>query len=369
MVMKRTCRLLLACLAASAFATGESPKTTPVTRRAPIQAIWKDPGAVEKLDFVGGPGGRSRAPRPPFIFVEEDAEGTSPKIKVRDAGGAVWSVKWGSEVNSETFASRMAWAAGYFVEPMYFVARGKVRGATGLKRAKDRVGPDGSFTDARFQLRDPRVKFLRDRGWTWSENPFVGTRELNGLKILMMLTSNWDNKDARDADRGSNTGILQTSDQGRTRLSYLVTDWGGSMGKWGGVFKREKWDSKGYASQTPEFIRKVKDGIVEWGYHGQRTSDGSHNISVADLRWVLRYVGRIGDAQIRAGLVASGATPAEVASFAPAIRARINQMRSAVRSQAVQSPSRVSLNGNSVRWHPSLSPSARPLQFAAPTGH
>jgi hypothetical protein len=41
-----------------------------------VQRIWRDPGPVEKLDFVGGPGGRFRAPRPPFRFVEEDLEGS-----------------------------------------------------------------------------------------------------------------------------------------------------------------------------------------------------------------------------------------------------------------------------------------------------
>ncbi|MGI9105024.1 MAG: hypothetical protein ACR2G4_02120 [Pyrinomonadaceae bacterium] len=29
-------------------------------------------------------------------------------------------------------------------------------------------------------------------------NTFVGSRELNGLKIMLMLTSNWNNKDVRD---------------------------------------------------------------------------------------------------------------------------------------------------------------------------
>jgi hypothetical protein len=111
----------------------------------------------------------------------------------------------------------------------------------------------------------------------------------------------------------------------------MVDDWGGSMGKWGGVFQREKWDHKGYASQTPKFIEKVKDGIVEWGYAGQRSSDATDNISVADLRWLLRYVGRISDGQIRAGLQASGATPEEVRYFVPSIRNRIDQMRSAAR--------------------------------------
>src|SRR5689334_5020159 len=48
------------------------------------QKIWRDPGAVEKLDFVGGPGGRSGSPRPPFKFVEEDLGGSNPKVKVTD---------------------------------------------------------------------------------------------------------------------------------------------------------------------------------------------------------------------------------------------------------------------------------------------
>ena len=335
---KLICCLLLGSLSASTVAFSDSRKVAPGVTRTALPAIWKNPGAVEKLDFVGGPGGRGRAPKPPFIFVEDDPDGSSPKVKVRDARGVLWSVKWGPEAKAENFASRLAWAAGYFITPIYFVPRGKIQGATGLKRAKDFVGEDGSFTDARFQLRDPRMKLL-ERSWAWNENPFVGTRQLNGLKIVMMLTSNWDNKDARDADRGSNTGILEYSDQGRTRWAYMVTDWGGSMGKWGGVFGREKWDAEGYASQTPDFIDEVEDGIVEWGYKGQRTSDGKDNISVADVRWLLQYVGRISDSQIRAGLQASGATAAEIRLFAPAIRTRINQMRSAARHVIRRTPS------------------------------
>ena len=83
--------------------------------------IWSDPGAVENLDFVGGIGGRRNAPKPPFSFVEESMSGTNPKVRITDANGALWMVKFGSEVNAETFATRIAWAAGYFVEPAYFV--------------------------------------------------------------------------------------------------------------------------------------------------------------------------------------------------------------------------------------------------------
>src|SRR5262245_53718441 len=81
--------------------------------------LWHDPGEVEKLDFVGGVGGRDQAPKPPFTFEEEILSGTNPKVRVKDAGGTKWAVKFGTEARAEVFSTRMAWAAGYFVEPSY----------------------------------------------------------------------------------------------------------------------------------------------------------------------------------------------------------------------------------------------------------
>jgi hypothetical protein len=117
----------------------------------------------------------------------------------------------------------------------------------------------------------------------------VGTREFNGLKIIMMLTSNWDNKDARDAGRGSNTAIFQYPVGDAVELRYVITDWGGSMGKWGCFLSREKWDYKGYAQQTPEFTKGVVGGFVVWGFSGQHTNDLTEKISGFDVKWLLQY--------------------------------------------------------------------------------
>jgi hypothetical protein len=290
--------------------------------------LWRDPGAVERLDFVNGPGGAARAPKPPFTFVEEDLGGSNPKIKVTDANGTKWGVKWGSEVHSEVFASRVAWAAGYFVEPTYFVSSGKIvnvdRGQ--LTRAKRFIQNDGSFENARFELKlDTLAKLNDEEGWGWNSNPFTGTKELDGLKVVVMLVSNWDNKDVRDVSRGSNTAIFVVPGKnGKNEAHYIFTDWGGSMGKWGGVLGREKWDAKGYAKQTADFY---KGG--QFGYKGQHTSDFANNIPPAHVAWVAQYLGRITDQQLRDGLQAAGATPDEVSTFAPAIRDRINQLKTA----------------------------------------
>ena len=156
-------------------------------------------------------------------------------------------------------------------------------------------------------------------------NPFAGTRELNGLKTVIMLTSNWDNKDARDA--GSNTGILQRGSGRDRQWIFLITDWGASIGKWGNFFTREKWDCDGFADQTDDFVDEIKDGTVRFGFRGKHDNDFNDGIRPNDIRWLMQYLGRVTDAQIRAGLRASGASSHEVTCFTRALRSRINQLK------------------------------------------
>src|SRR5215208_6903626 len=66
--------------------------------------LWRDPGDVERLDMTAGPGGPSQAPVAPYKFLEEPAGGTQPTLSVLDANGRRWRVKWGHEVQPETFA-------------------------------------------------------------------------------------------------------------------------------------------------------------------------------------------------------------------------------------------------------------------------
>jgi len=295
--------------------------------------IWQNPGAVENLDLVGGSSGRAKAPKPPFTFEEESMSGSNPKVRVTDANGVRWTAKFGSEVNAETFATRIVWAVGYFVEPAYFVPSGKIVGVGKLTRAKDSVKSDGSFTDARFEMqKEKNVKKLEDEeSWGWMQNPFVASKELNGLKVMLMLTSNWDNKDVRDVKRGSNTAIFRTPVSTVIEDRYLVTDWGGSMGKWGGYLSREKWDCKGFSSQNKDFIKGVKGDQVQFGYSAQHTDDFKTGVRVSDVQWLLQYLGRITDDQLRTGLKASGATASEADCFTVALRDRINQLKSIAR--------------------------------------
>lgn len=286
--------------------------------------MWHNPGAVETEELQYCSGGRSLAPRPSFTFVKEDESGTNPKVQVRDGAGRHWAVKFGREASPDTFATGLACLVGYYVEPTYYIADGIILRAHDLKRAKHSIDQNGKFHGGRFQLRSKHPEFLKDVDWSWSNNPFLGTPPLNGLKIIMMLTSNWDSKDIRDeVDRGSNTAIYRSGH----RYIFFVDDWGAAMGAWGNLATRSKWKAGDYGEQTKEFVRGIKNGEIQWGYHGAHTADVTRGIHVSDVRWLLRYLGRVTDRQLAAGLRSSGASETEVATYVPAIRLRVQQLQ------------------------------------------
>ncbi len=297
--------------------------------RASHHVLWRNPGDVARLDLSDGPGGPNGAPSPPFHFIEEHLTGSQPCVSVRDTAGRRWRVKWGGEVKSENFAVRLVWACGYFAETTYFLASGRIEGASALQRASHCIDADCRFTDARFELEDTEVrKLFEEHSWAWNDNPFVGTRELQGLKVLVMLLSDWDTKDRRDVARGSNTAIFEHRVvRWRREARYLIIDWGGSMGRWGSnIVTRGRWDAAGFEAQTAEFVVAVDGGAVRFGYVGQRTTDVAVGISVDDVRWLYTYLGKIEDAQLQAALEASGASGEETERFTRALRERINQL-------------------------------------------
>lgn len=296
--------------------------------------LWQVPGDITLHDWIWGPGGETRAPKPPFDFIEEDFKGTNPKIKVRDTKGDQWIVKFGEESHGDVFAARLLYALGYVAKPSYFVSSGIIEGSHDLRRAKPFITRDGTFTCARFKLDDHKMfAHVVGKTWSWVNNPFLGTQELNGLKILIMLTSNWDTKDARDGE-GSNTAVYSKPGSTPGELYYVSEDWGASMGKWGGFFERDKWDPAGYQQESKDYARVSPSGTIEWGYRGKHVKDITSGISGGDIRWLLIYLSRVTDEQLRAGLRSSGAAESDIEIYTTSIRERIAQLQSIAEAPA-----------------------------------
>jgi len=85
--------------------------------------IWHPTIDVNQLNLFYGAGGKEDAPAPgaKYKFKKEDMNGTSPKFDVEDDQGIKWRVKLGQEPRAETAATRLLFAAGYFVDEDYYV--------------------------------------------------------------------------------------------------------------------------------------------------------------------------------------------------------------------------------------------------------
>src|ERR1700741_3352586 len=161
--------------------------------------IWRDPGDISTLNLMYGAGGSEHAPDPSgiYTFEREIMHGTSPKFDVKDGRGVKWRIKLGQEPQAETAATRLLWAAGYFVDEDYYLREIKVEGLPTLHRGQSFVSEGGIVHRVRLERKIKEIEKIGN--WDWFKNPFVGSRELNGLRALMALLNNWDLKTINNA--------------------------------------------------------------------------------------------------------------------------------------------------------------------------
>ena len=238
-------------------------------------ALWSDRGDIAALDLLNGPGGKEHQPGTNFKFIEESKSGTSPKFEVEDENGARWKVKLGHEAKSETAATRLVWAAGYFVDEDYYRPQIRVQGMKPLSRGQEYVSDDGIVREARLERQGQGKKL---NNWSWYQNPFVGTREFNGLRVMMALINNWDMKEI-------NNDIVDVDGVSR----YEVGDLGASLGSTGNSFGRSHGVMKDYAKS--KFIKKVTPESVDFVFHTRMENVGK-NIPIADARWIGNRLGQ-----------------------------------------------------------------------------
>src|SRR5205807_3965265 len=141
-----------------------------------------------------------------------------------------------------------------------------------------------------------------------------------------MMLSFWDVKDAREGDDSNNSIFRVPGDGESPQLFYGVSDWGASLGRWGGPRRRGKSDCSGYTRDTPHFVKGVRQNLVEFGYTGKH-NDIKEGISTDDVRWLLRYLERVPADELRAGLKASGATERQSTCWSNAIENRVQELR------------------------------------------
>ena len=288
-------------------------------------SLWRDRGDLSSLNLFYGPGSAELQPVGPFKFVKESMDGASPKFIVEDPQGVQWIAKMGDEAQSETAASRLVWAAGYFTDEDYYLPELRVEGMRKLVRGKEFVIADGVVRGVRLEpMRDGRTRISK---WTWSDNPFEGTRELNGLRVMMAIINNWDLKSSNNSVYKEKDGTLQ----------YSVADLGASFGKTGGPGSRTKSRLEDYAESkfidvvdADEVDLKIKSRpfflfvVDPYHYHKLTSREKvARDIPRADAKWLGDMLGRLSIEQIRDCFRAAGYSIAEVEGFANVVAMRI----------------------------------------------
>jgi len=293
-------------------------------------ALWRDRGDVAGLNLVDGPGGKEHQPGTNFKFIEESKSGSSPKFDVEDENGTKWRVKLGHEVKSEIAATRLVWAAGYFTDEDYYRPQIRVQGMKRLSRGQHYVSDGGLVRGARLERQDGGKKL---KNWSWYENPFVGTREFNGLRVMMALINNWDLKEI-------NNGVY-VYDEGGAEGRYAISDLGASLGRTGNNFSRSRGVMKDYAETkfikkvTPEYVDFVMHSrpfflfIFNFPYYGSRTRMESvaKHIPIADARWLGNRLGQLSPEQISDCFRAAGFSPVEVEGYTRVVMQRIEALK------------------------------------------
>ena len=308
----------------------EDPVSKAIEARTPLPVvIWHKTVDVNQLDLLYGAGGKEDAPSPnaKYKFVKEYPTGSNPKFEVQDDAGVKWKVKLGHEPQAETAATRLLFAAGYFVDEDYYVSELRVSGLPKLHKGDSYVTDGEIVRGARLERKDKESKKIGN--WEWMKNPFANTQEFNGLRVMMALINNWDLKTI-------NNSIYQMPDQ----VVYAVTDVGATFGRTGNTASRSKGNVKDF--EKTKFIEKVKGDEVDFVLHSrplfitavdlpnykERTEMESvtKHIPRADAKWLGQRLAQLSEKQIGDCFRAGGYSEEEVARYSRVILDRIAEL-------------------------------------------
>lgn len=314
---------------------GRQSETKIATQGNPM--LWRNPADIRSRNLFFGRGGKEHAPHTIFTFIKEDLNGTNPKFDVRDEDGVKWRVKLGAEARPETVTARLVWAVGYSTNEDYFVPELRVENMPAhLHRGQSLIGPGGTIHNARLR------RFLKEEKktgrWQWRHNPFTGTRELNGLRVMMALLNNWDLKDENNSvyeDRRPQS--LEGPEQ-----VYIVSDLGASLGTTGRSWTQAMSKGNLKSFSHSRFIAKVTDDYVDFNiptrpalidvfdlpdFIGKlRLRWIGKGIPRADARWIGQLLAQLSPDQVRDAFRSAGYTPREVEGFTRVVEERIAEL-------------------------------------------
>ena len=299
------------------FLAGSTSAQTEKRRPVPSDGkpvMWRAVD-ISKQDVYLGPGGAEMRPDVSSItFIRNQQGGWQKKYRIKDAAGNTWVAKLGREAQPEAAAVRLLWALGYKTEINYLIP-------------ELTIPTKGTFKNVRLEARPKNVKRLER--WSWRNNPFLGTNEFQGLKVMQVFFEGWDTEDIQNV-------ILQIGDGPAPELDYVISDLGSTFGKLGTNNLPMFWrlgrsvgNQKAY--EKSHFIKGVENGKLVFDVKG-KNHDLYSDVTIAQGRWLTDLLLQLSDQQILDAFRAANYSPAEADAFRSAVKRRINELDKATAS-------------------------------------
>jgi hypothetical protein len=300
--------LAMLILAFAASAATQAPvknfksKEAKATVGASPAVIWREPAAIQSRDLFYGPGGPDHQPHGKLSFIQEKFNGVNPKFDVRDEDGIRWGVKLGNEAKPEVAATRLVWAVGYFTNEDYYLPELKVGGLQ-LKRGQELID-HSKINGVRLKRHNKGEHQIAN--WGWDKNPFVGSKELDGLKVMMEVICNVDLKSLNQ----------HVYDENAEEQRYIAADLGSSFGMCGKTIFYTKGKLKDF--QSKPLIQNAGPEYVDfWRFK---------HVPREHAKWIGGYLAQLSDTQISDAFRAAGFTPQEIEGYTKKVREKINEL-------------------------------------------
>jgi hypothetical protein len=301
---------LIAFVSASCAGVGR-----PQVQNAPVPpgaSMWKPPADLADRDLFHGPWGAELAPDPKDVYdlVELKHTGVNYGMTVKDSKGREWSVKQpypgnlDSEANVEVVVSRLLSAVGYHQPPVYYMPSFWLKDDFGRK-----VEVGGRFR--------PKLDEMKEvSSWRWDENPFVGSKEYQGLIVLLVMFNSTDLKD-------SNNSLYERKEGDFVEQLYLARDVGSAFGDTNKIAPRKNHIDS--FERMPFILGVNGNGFVEFAYNGWYKNLTRDRITPEDVAWATNLLGQLSDQQMQDAFRAGGYEPDLAGRFIAKIREKIQQ--------------------------------------------
>jgi hypothetical protein len=308
-----TALVIAAAASVSWTVSADAQAKTAALGQPNIAELWERPDDLASRDLFNGPWGSERAPDPnaTYEFVAPKKGGINPGMTVRDPRGREWRVKQppttgrGAEGPIEVVLSRVLSAVGYHQPPVYFLPT-----FTLSQKGSTRQAPGGRF----------RLNYapLRDRGdWSWTENPFVGTKPYQGLLVILLMFNSSDLKNS------NNTLYEFTPPSGdRVERWYVVRDLGTALGS---TARLTPIRGNPEVFERLGFIKRIENRFVEFEYDGRHQGLVNGRITPDDVCWASELLSGLTLTQWHDAFRAGGYQPDISDRFITRLRAKIGE--------------------------------------------